>query len=361
MPGRPEFIFTTCQLGAEPALKREMARLWPELRFAYSRPGFLTFKLPPEHPLAEKLELRSIFARAAAYSLGKVSNATLDERARGAWEAVGELPVRAIHVWQRDLAAPGDRQFAPGVTPLAEEAECAIYAHAPRPEWRQPSPSQSSREASRGQWVFDCVLVEPQEWWIGCHRANTYPSRFPGGVIPVAMPEAAVSRAYLKMEEALHWSRLPIRPGERCVELGSSPGGASQALLARGLQVTGIDPAEMAPEVLADPNFHHLRARGVDLKRRVYRPFRWLTADMNVAPRYTLDTVEAIVNHPDVHIRGLLLTLKLPDWKLADEIPAYLARVRSWGYREVQARQLAHNRQEICVAALRSRSLRRRK
>jgi 23S rRNA (cytidine2498-2'-O)-methyltransferase len=360
MSPRPEFIFTTCQLGAEAALKRELARLWPELRFAYSRPGFLTFKLPPEHPLAEKLELRSVFARAAAYSLGKVTHATLDERARGAWEAAGELPVQAIHVWQRDLAVPGDRQFAPGVTPAAEEAERAIYAQTPRDPWRGRAPSQN-REAGRGQWVLDCVLVEPQEWWIGHHRANTYPARFPGGVIPVAMPESAVSRAYLKMEEALRWSRLPIRPGERCVELGSSPGGASQALLARGLQVTGVDPAEMAPEVLADPNFRHLRARGADLKRRVYRPFRWLTADMNVAPRYTLDTVEAIVTRGDVHLRGLLLTLKLPDWKLADEIPAYLARVRSWGYREARARQLAHNRQEICVAALRGRSLRRRK
>ena len=48
---------------------------------------------------------------------------------------------------------------------------------------------------------------------------------------------------------------------------------------------------------------------------------------------------------------GLLLTLKLLDWKLAEEIPSYLGRIRSWGYRRVQARQLAHNRQEICVAA----------
>ena len=38
---------------------------------------------------------------------------------------------------------------------------------------------------------------------------------------------------------------------------------------------------------------------------------------MNVAPRYTLDAVEAIVTHPEVNIRGLLLTLKLPDWDLA--------------------------------------------
>ena len=58
---------------------------------------------------------------------------------------------------------------------------------------------------------------------------------------------------------------------------------------------------------------------------------------MNVAPAYTLDTVEAIVTHHEVDVRGLLLTLKLPDWKLAAEVPDWLARIRSWGYAEVRA------------------------
>ena len=72
---------------------------------------------------------------------------------------------------------------------------------------------------------------------------------------------------------------------------------------------------------------------------------------MNVAPQYTLDAVESIVTHEAVRIAGLLLTLKLPDWSLVAEIPSYLARIRSWGYAEVAARQLHHNRHEFCVAA----------
>ena len=85
----------------------------------------------------------------------------------------------------------------------------------------------------------------------------------------------------------------------------------------------------------------------------------WLAADSNVAPVHTLDTVEAIVTHPQVQVHGLLLTLKLLQWELADQIPAYLDRVRSWGYRHVKARQLSFNRQEICVAAMRRRGMRR--
>ena len=73
---------------------------------------------------------------------------------------------------------------------------------------------------------------------------------------------------------------------------------------------------------------------------------------MNVAPQYTLDAVESIVAHPEVSVRGMLLTLKLLEWKLADELPAWLDRVRGWGYNLVRARQLQHNRQEVCVAAL---------
>ncbi len=353
MADTPDFIFTTCQLGAEPALKQEMARLWPELRFSYSRPGFLTFKLPPEHPLRERLQLRSVFARSAGYSLGRVRGDDPAQMAAEAWQIAGDLPFQALHVWQRDAALPGERGFQPGVTPLAEEVERVLLGGR---KGEASAPPQ--RVASRGQTVLDCVLVEPSEWWLGSHTVAALPTRYPGGVIPVTMPAGVVSRAYLKMQEALRWSRLPIQLGDRCVEIGSAPGGASQALLEHGLHVLGVDPAEMAPEVLAHPHFRHVRARGADLKRRLYRGYRWLAADMNVAPRYTLDTVESIVTHRDVHLRGLLLTLKLLDWKLAEEIPQYLARIRSWGYERVQARQLAHNRQEICVAALKGRARR---
>jgi 23S rRNA (cytidine2498-2'-O)-methyltransferase len=108
----------------------------------------------------------------------------------------------------------------------------------------------------------------------------------------------------------------------------------------------------MASAVLTDPHFTHIRRRSTQVRRRLFRKMRWLTADMNVAPRYTLDAVEAIVTHAEVSIRGLLLTLKLPEWDLAGRVPEYLDRVRSWGYNVVRARQLQHNRREICVAAL---------
>ena len=108
----------------------------------------------------------------------------------------------------------------------------------------------------------------------------------------------------------------------------------------------------MHPAVLSHPRFTHLRRRSPQVRRREFRKIRWLAADMNVAPNYTLDAVESIVAHGEVNIRGLLLTLKLPQWSLAEEASRFMDRIGQWGYNVVRARQLQHNRREFCVAAL---------
>jgi 23S rRNA (cytidine2498-2'-O)-methyltransferase len=344
------FLFVTCQIGAEPALKAEVARTWRDLRFAYSRPGFLTFKLPAGHSLPDDFDLRAVFGRSWGFSLGKATDADIARRAARVWEIAAEHRVDCLHVWQRDSAPAGDHRYEPGLDEPARAAAAAIVSA--RPAGLGDAPTALSA-AAPGQWVLDCVLVEPHEWWIGYHRARGTSTCWPGGFIEIALPAEPVSRAYAKIEEAIAWSGLRLKRGDHVVEIGCAPGGASQALLERGLSVTGIDPADVDPRVLANPRFTHIRKRGADVRRREFRDVRWLVADMNVAPAYTLTTVEEIVGHASVRIEGLLLTLKLIDWQLAAEVPAYLERVRSWGYRHVAARQLAHNRQEICLAASR--------
>jgi 23S rRNA (cytidine2498-2'-O)-methyltransferase len=364
----PEFLFITCQIGAERAVKDEIARSWNDFRFAYSRPGFLTFKLPENHCLADSFDLHSVFARAYAFSLGKIQGQDQAEMAREAWKLFGHRKAERIHVWQRDAAEPGEHGYEPRITPQAIEVHARLLEQCPYAKGDSPIfadhafgtvpakigtvPSDPLQQARRGEHVFDCVLVEPQQWWIGYHRADQIAGRWPGGMLALELPANAVSRAWLKMEEALRWSQFPIPIGAHVAEIGSAPGGASQALLSRGMIVTGIDPAEMHADVLNNPHFTHLRRRSTQVRRREFRKIRWLTADMNVAPNYTLEAVEAIVMYPHVSIRGMILTLKLPDWSLAADIPGYIERVKSWGYNIVRARQLQHNRREICLAAL---------
>ena len=376
-----DFVFITCQVGAEPAVKQEIARQWPSLRFAFSRPGFLTFKRPDELKLPDDFDRKLVFARAAGFCLGKAPGSTPAERIDSVVRSIGELSATRLHVWPRDRFSPGYRDYEPGITAEAHDADRLIRERlretgASHLESTQaatsisnfqfsifnlesssvaatPSRSSKSRRREGAPLALDVILVEPDEWWLGFHRVHSTVSSWPGGFLAAELPPQAVSRAWLKMQEALLWSGLPVKPGQRCTEIGSAPGGASQFLLAQGLEVVGIDPAEMHPAVMADAHFRHIRKRSKEVPRREFVGVDWLTCDVNLPPNYTLDTVKAIVSHPGVRFRGMLLTLKLVEWTLAEQVPKYLDRVRSWGFHRVRARQLHHNRQEICVAASR--------
>lgn len=352
-----QFLYTVCQYGAEDALKAEIANTWPDWRLSFSRRGFVTWKLPDDNKLSPDFDLRSVFARTYGFSLGKAAGEMAAELSKQVWPLVGELPVDHIHAWQRDTAVPGNRGFEPGRTPLADEAAAQVLSERPNSSDAKSLPI--NRTARSGEAVLDCVLVEPNEWWIGWHRACSMATRWPGGVPVIETETEMISRAYLKLAEALRWSQLPMVKGDLCAEIGSAPGGAAQLLLERGMYVLGVDPAEMDELVLGDEKFAHIRARASDVKRSEFASVRWLFADAIVDPKYTLDLVDEIVTHEETHIRGLVLTLKLADWELASEISKYVDRVRSWGFKYVKARQLAFNRQEICVCALKHRNMRR--
>jgi 23S rRNA (cytidine2498-2'-O)-methyltransferase len=289
----------------------------------------------------------------------------LEELAAAVWKheqvakTAGDGGFAGLHVWQIGLPEE-DGGGEQSETPLCEAIERALRDTAPESCAKlRAAAGHARRPAPRYRRVLDIIVLEPGEWWIGYHRAVRWHERWAGGAIPVSMPENAVSRAYAKMVEALAWSDLPLTPEDECAEIGCAPGGASQALLDRGLFVTGIDPAEVDPSVLAHPRFRHLKKRGQDVRRKEFEGVRWLAADMNIAPAATLDEVEAIVKRPGHSIRGMVLTLKLSDWKRADRLPEYTARVRAWGYRDVRTRQLTTGGQEVCLVALKRKALRR--
>ena len=365
-----QFVFMTCMPGAESALKQEVARTESTWRLAFSRPGFLTFKLPSDKHLDEQqlAERHWTFAHAHGFSVGKVIGSQLSQLAGQVWELDGiaafadSNAFADVHVWQPTTFADAEAEGndAQGALPLCDEIKNALRMSAPQSCGKMRRTGTNVRRASaRGGLILDVAVLEPGQWWIGYHRAVSWPARWPGGAIPVVLPEHAVSRAYAKIDEAIQWSGLPLVAGDESVEIGCAPGGASQALLDRGLFVTGIDPADVDPVVLAHPKFRHLKKRGKEVRRTEFLGVRWLVADMNIAPEATLDEVEAIVTHADVAIRGLILTLKLSDWTRADTLPEFAKRVYGWGFRDVRMRQLVTGGQEVCLVALRRKALRR--
>lgn len=351
MPQRARFVFMTCQVGAENALKVEMARDWPGLRFAYSRPGFLTFKHSTGAEFDDEFHTHSVFARSCGVSLGKITEGTQEERVTRVWEMLDGRDIAEVHVFPRDQFTPGFKDYEPSVTPEAVAIREAIVSSSLATEKIRQQVPVPSPDPKTGPFIADVILVEPNEWWIGCHRARRAVSGWPGGLYPVELPDYAVSRVYLKMREAIAWSGFKFLPGQRAMEIGCSPGGSSQALLEMGLDVVGVDPAGVDPALKANPRFRHIQKKSKDVPRREFLRIDWLTCDVNMPPNYTLDAVEAIIKYPGVRLKGVILTLKLPEWELANSIPEYVTRITKWGFKQVRPRQLHHNRQEICIVA----------
>jgi len=206
--------------------------------------------------------------------------------------------------------------------------------------------------AQLGETVLDVVRIEPNLFFVGTHIVSeTSPihARYAGGILPIALPTDAVSRAYLKFNEGLLWSGITFDSADHCLDIGASPGGCSQFLLQQGVKVFGVDPGAIHPAVLDHPRFTHIRSRIKEAKRSLFRDIRWITADMNVAPNYTLEVLEEMITSIP-NLQGLLFTLKLTRWELAGTLPALLDRIRTWGFSDVRAKQLVFNRQEIMVA-----------
>lgn len=344
----PSFIFVVCQHGAEKPLRAEVLANHPDLKLAFSRPGFVTFKAE-NASFAESFSLKSTLARTWGWSLGKCSGESAKELVTQITADPQFSTCSHVHVWERDRTLPGKNGFEPGVSPLATEVAAQVEAAS-----GQASHS-FNRVAGANDRVFDIVMVEPDEWWYGYHVASHAAGRWPGGVPVIDTSVETFSRAYFKLKEALIWSGITIKPGDVCAEIGSSPGGSCQLLLELGATVIGIDPAEMEDEILKHEQFTHVRKRSSEVRKKDFSDVKWLISDMSVTPTYTLDAIEEIVSHDRVSVTGVIMTMKLSDWKIVDDIPAFMKRARGLGFKFVRSRQLAFNRREFCMVAVRDR------
>ncbi|MCL2622170.1 MAG: hypothetical protein FWD31_00780 [Planctomycetaceae bacterium] len=349
-----QFIMMTCQYGTERFLKQEILERYHDLRSAFSRPGFVTFKASPDWDVMRVGKIRSIFARYKGLSLGRLEVLPADDANSASskvWEMAGGRRFDRVHVFPRDLAVPGTNGFEPHIDQKCIEIQNLLFQTCPYRGRLAKGGDNALCPAERKDFVLDVVPVSPSDWYIGYHIADDWRSCQPGGIVNLLRPYDSVSRAYLKFEEGLRWSGLPVSVGSRWLDIGAAPGGASQALLARGAEVTGVDPAEISPGVTGNPSFLHLRGRFNQLKRSHFRKIRWVITDMNVTPNCTLDVLEDVVTRKETTILGFLLTLKLTKWELIADILDYVQRIECWGYTQVAFAQMQFNRQEIMVSA----------
>lgn len=341
-----DFVFATCLPRSMPYLKRELARTRPDLRLAYSRPGLITMRTDAVPAGVTTPEPQAVFARAAGRSLGFADS--LDRIAELAESIVA--PRFRIHVFARDPAKPDEQP---------EDNEGTA-------QWRRDvgerlgARALGGDDAQLGDTVLDVVLPPPgltDPIMVGWHVHDHWRGVAPGGVRRVPVPPDVPSRAYAKLEEALDWSGLSLHDGDVVVEIGSAPGGAAMALLQRGANVIGIDPARMDPRVLGwrgpSGSFRHIgihaeRVRTRDLPTQV----DWLVLDANVAPHRALVGLKHLMALRGNSIRGLLLTLKLNDAGVVEDLPMLFDQIRELsGAVSLRATQLPSAHQEVVVWA----------
>lgn len=329
------FVFASCARDYVGHVKEDVSRDLPALRLAYSRPGFLTFKIdddvPPEVPRP------SPWARVWGSSLGRV---------RRADDALALLPAdaRRLHVW-------GLAELDGDEAPVAQ-AEAALREAA-------PGRFQTEPRARDGELVVDVIVAADGAWLVGMHRHGPGRSPFPGGELPVEVPADAPSRAYAKLEQAIAWAGMPVAGGHVAVEVGSAPGGAAYALARRGVSVWGVDPGAMAPHVLAyvgpgGARVHHVQETLASVRWEMLpRAVDWLLLDVNLAPPVAIHGLARLVPAWRKQLRGAVLTLKMNDAIVRRGVATWLHRVAALGFRDVLVTHLPANHAELCVIARR--------
>ena len=342
----PRFYFAVCQVGAEKAVKAEVLAEYPHLKFSFSRPGFITFKEESDRK-APILVTSSIFTRLWGQSVGQAKDfdslVTL-------MKTIPEGSI--IHAFERDVVVPGDEpdEFVQNqkITKVMQDLKAKGI---PSLQWNAiPKPESM---------VHDLVWIDDFHVFVGKHYQASGLDPAPGNQPHFELPPTAPSRAYLKIAEAVHRFRPEIKKGMQVLELGCSPGGATTFMLARGMQVVGVDPRKMDDRLAHFPSFRFIQKPAVALTGPELTDINpdWLVTDMNIAPLEALDEIGYLVkllrraHGRNLKLKSGFFTIKLNDWRFADSIPLYLKRIEETGFTNLIPIQLSTNRQEFFVYA----------
>ena len=118
-------------------------------------------------------------------------------------------------------------------------------------------------------------------------------SAFPNGEVAfVENREAPPNRAYLKLWEALTVLGRHPAPGQRCLDLGASPGGWTWVLASCGAAVIAIDKAPLAPHVAAMPGVDWRQGSAFALEPGEFGRVDWLCSDVICYPERLWRLVE---------------------------------------------------------------------
>lgn len=149
-------------------------------------------------------------------------------------------------------------------------------------------------------------------------------SRFPHGEVPFAESQSGPpGRAYLKLWEALTLLQNRPQPGDRCLEIGASPGSWTWVLSQCGAKVLAVDRAPLDPSVMAMPGVTFEAANAFAMTPERVGPIDWLFSDVICYPEKLLPFVQQWLDSG--LCRHFVCTLKFqgaPDYSVAHRFAA---------------------------------------
>ncbi len=234
-------------------------------------------------------DLDPAFARQVLPAAALIEAPSVARLAAGALDALWDRFASKRGRWRLDV-------WAVQQGPLGSRAALVARAFSTLLEARRRRRAREREEAGAADQVVQLLLVDPARLY--CSAAaplplawgGTWPGPFPAGVAPVTEDRSAPSSAYRKLLEAFAWLGQAPRPGQRCIDLGASPGGWTHVALAAGAQVFAVDRADLDPRLSGHPRLSHRRGDAFGFAPEA--PVDWLLCDVIAEPERSVALLE---------------------------------------------------------------------
>ncbi len=333
-PGLPragEWLFTT-RPGAEQDLMEELF---------YADAKTQPRPVGPSLVAARARKGEQAFARQAFPVYAVVENALISRTVGEALAATGRP-----QPWAFDLWVPDSDEGNPLAQRAAELASSVRVA----PAWAEKRAADARAAlADNGLYAQACLLPPGDRVAVGVVPARDAPSLAPGGRLRVHVPDAAPSRAAMKLLEAFAWLDRAPDAGDVCVDLGAAPGGWTWVLLERRARVIAVDPAFLARSLQGKRGLEQLRRDA--FKYEPKEPVDWLFSDMAWRPLESAALLAKWARRG--WARLVIANIKLPMRKKAEMLVRVREILTEGGWTNLRVRQLYHDREEVTVAAVR--------
>ncbi len=234
-------------------------------------------------PLQEELQRAGVSITRRHERLLVCEEAVAAAWAANIWHDCVEWPVESIGTAAKALRDI-QRNWAM-YAPLHHRRAALIQERLPHVSARPIVFPMAAPKAPLGSWTLlapDLLLAAPQ---CSSPFAN-------GEVAFVEDRTGPPNRAYLKLWEALVRSGRWPQAGERCLDLGASPGGWTWVMAGLGATVVAVDKAALDPKVSAMPGVSWRAESAFALEPESVGPVDWLFSDIVCYPARLLRLVE---------------------------------------------------------------------